>query len=169
MLVKTEPKFKKYAWEPRSFLVQPTHFGLYDDAQWREVTGGGEEQDRLLAAQWQHEIVLLVHDALAYKGKTATWLAAQTRMGADNLWRLMRGVGAHEGRGLRRAITRAERLLRPPHRERPTTRQSTPRPEGSRASTGPVDETRRSGRGGWAASRRYRESRREPSVRPNTI
>lgn len=92
--MKTEPKFKKYAWEPRSFLVQPTHFGLYDDAQWREVTGGGgQEQDRLLAAQWQHEIVLLVHDALAYKGKTATWLAAQTRMGADNLWRLMRGVG----------------------------------------------------------------------------
>lgn len=57
------------------------------------MTGDGQEHDRLLAAHWQHEIVLLVHDALAYKGKTVTWLAAQTRMGADNLWRLMRGVG----------------------------------------------------------------------------
>ena len=35
----------------------------------------------------------LVHDALNYEDKPVTWLAAQTRMGADNLWRLVRGVG----------------------------------------------------------------------------
>lgn len=38
-------------------------------------------------------MVLLVHDALVYEGQPVTWLAAQTRMGRDNLWRLMRGVG----------------------------------------------------------------------------
>ncbi|MFQ6484990.1 hypothetical protein [Brachybacterium epidermidis] len=91
--METEPRFKKYAWEPRSFLVQPTHFGLYEDVRWRDATEGTREQDRLLAAQWQHEMVLLVHDVLAYEGKPVTWLAAQTRMGPDNLWRLMRGVG----------------------------------------------------------------------------
>lgn len=87
-----EPKFKKYAWEPRAFLMVPGHFGLHEDPAWVEVEED-RDRDRLLAAQWQHEMVLLVHDALTYHGQPMTWLAAQTRMGPDNLWRLMRGVG----------------------------------------------------------------------------
>lgn len=93
LMQRPKPKFKKYAWEPRSFLVQPSHFGLYDDSTWIDVGEEERQRDRLLAAQWQHEMVILVRDALSYWGEPMTWLAAQTRMGPDNLWRLMRGVG----------------------------------------------------------------------------
>lgn len=93
----------KFAWSPRSFLVEPKNFSHFKGVAWhtdRPATGEGErvpftvrEQDQLQAAQWQHLVCYYVRDAAQWRGVTIDQVAEETRMGRDQFWRLMRGDG----------------------------------------------------------------------------
>lgn len=82
----------RYAYAPRSYLVEPERFGHYEEVEWREDTDP-DESDRLLASQWQHLVCFLAREAAADARLTLDQVAEQTRMGRENFWRLIRGVG----------------------------------------------------------------------------
>lgn len=90
-----------FGWRPRTFLEVETAFGKVYGVQWKDpltVTRTDDvtdeqQQARALAARWQHEVAAAVHDGRALQGMTIEEVAEHTRMGVDNLSRLLRGDG----------------------------------------------------------------------------
>lgn len=76
--------------QPRDYLESPSHFGRYKKARWKPVESS-EEQDALVAAQWQHQISLLTNLTLVINDWTRDGLAEMLGRERQYIWDRLQG------------------------------------------------------------------------------
>lgn len=75
--------------QPRDYLARPKSYGKFAQVEWRQTPK--EQGHLLLAAQWNHLVVVGIRDALQYAEKTPEWLGQEAGIGRNQIWRYLRG------------------------------------------------------------------------------